>query len=105
VEEMRFRTQQMLPPFRRMAKLELADPVANRGRKEAEKFAHLLETARRERSLSNTLILGPVPPYFSRVDKRYRWQIIVRAPNPLALLDEVTIPRPWIVDIDPMSTL
>ncbi len=105
VEEMSFRTQHMLPPFRRMAKLELADPVANRGRQQADVLAAVLRQEVQQRGLSATEIVGPVPPYFSRVDGRYRWQIIVRSPDPLPFLAEMTIPRPWMVDIDPMSTL
>lgn len=105
VEEMSFRTQHMLPPFRRMAKLELADPVANRGRQQAEVLAAALRQEVQQRGLSATEIVGPVPPYFSRVDGRYRWQIIVRSPDPLPFLADMVIPRPWIIDIDPMSTL
>ena len=105
VEEMSFRTQHMLPPFRRMAKLELADPIANRGKQQAEVLAVALKQAIQERGLSATQIIGPVPPYFSRVDGRYRWQIIIRSPDPLSLLNDIAIPRPWIVDIDPISTL
>ena len=105
IEEMSFRTQHMLPPFRRMAKLEIADPVANHGRHQADQLASLLRRAVEEQGLGATQILGPVPPYFSRIDGRYRWQILVRSPDPLPLLSSISIPRHWIVDIDPMSTL
>ena len=105
IEEMGFRTQHMLPPFRRMARLELADPVAGRGKRQAEELAELLRQEAAESGLGATTILGPVPPYFSRVDGRYRWQIIVRSPEPRRLLSNVPIPRPWIIDIDPTSTL
>ncbi len=105
VEEIGFRTQHMLPPFRRMARLEIADPIANRGKRQAEQLASRLRQAVEEQGLSATQILGPVPPYFSRIDGRYRWQILVRSPDPLPLLRSITIPRQWIIDIDPMSTL
>jgi primosomal protein N' (replication factor Y) len=105
IEEMSFRTQHMLPPFRRMAKLEIADPVANRGRHQADQLASLLRRTVEEQGLGATQILGPVPPYFSRIDGRYRWQILVRSPDPLPLLSSIAIPRQWIIDIDPMSTL
>ena len=105
VEEMSFRTQHMLPPFRRMAKLEIADPIANRGKRQAEQLAAAFQQAVRALGLSATEIIGPVPPYFSRIDGRYRWQIIIRSPDLYAILNEVVVPRPWIVDIDPVSTL
>ena len=105
VEEMRFRTQHLLPPFRRMAKLELADPVANRGRQQAELFAETLRDEIQLRGMRATQLFGPVPPFFSRVDGRYRWQVIMRSPDPSEVLRDVSIPRQWIIDIDPMSTL
>jgi hypothetical protein len=29
----------------------------------------------------------------------------VRSPNPVRLLEDFHVPRPWIVDVDPVSTL
>ncbi|MFW6042438.1 MAG: replication restart helicase PriA [Chloroflexota bacterium] len=105
LEEIRFRTQHSYPPFRRLAKLLLIDPNNERGRKEAAKLAQALQRHRREKALSATEIVGPVPPFFQRVGGRYRWQILVRAPDPGRLLRDFEVPRPWLVDIDPVSTL
>ncbi len=105
LEEIRFRTQHMLPPFRRMARLEWVDVVSDRGHKEAEKLATALRQRTRELALSATEILGPVPPFFSRVNGRYRWQILIRSPNPMRLLADFPIPSHWIIDIDPVSLL
>ncbi len=105
VEEMSFRSRHTLPPYRRLAKLEVADPIADRGRQQAEKMAAALKQEIRDQKLDATRLIGPVPPYFSRVDGRYRWQILLRSSDPLPLLKGLAFPRPWIVDIDPMSTL
>jgi primosomal protein N' (replication factor Y) len=105
LEEIRFRTQHMLPPFRRMAKLVWVDPINDRGQREAEKMAKALRLHARDLALVATEILGPVPPFFSRIDGRYRWQIIIRSPNPNRLLADFPIPAKWQVDIDPESTL
>lgn len=105
VDEIRFRTQHALPPFRRLAKLVWVDPVNEHGHQEAERLAKGLRLHVREMALSATEILGPTPPFFNRIDGRYRWQIVIRSPNPLRLLQAVTIPPKWIVDIDPVSTL
>ncbi len=105
VDEIRFRTQHNLPPFRRLAKLVIVDPFNDRAQREAEKLAKGLRLHVREKALAATEILGPTPPFFSRVDGRYRWQIIIRTPNPTRLLADFPIPRPWQVDIDPVSML
>jgi primosomal protein N' (replication factor Y) len=105
VDEIRFRTQHSLPPFRRMARLLFVDPINERAQREAEKLAKGLRLHIREQALGATEILGPTPPFFNRVDGRYRWQIIIRTPDPTRLLADFPIPRGWLVDIDPVSTL
>jgi primosomal protein N' (replication factor Y) len=105
VEEIRFRTQQGLPPFRRMARLLLVDPLNERGEKEAEKLGRDLRQHLREKELASTELFGPVPPFFSRVDGRYRWQLVLRSPDPNRALEGFHLPQPWTVDIDPVSTL
>ncbi|VAW40940.1 Helicase PriA essential for oriC/DnaA-independent DNA replication, partial [hydrothermal vent metagenome] len=105
IDEIRFRTQHSLPPFRRMAKLLLIDPVDARGRQEAEALAKGLRLHIRQKALAASEVLGPVPPFFNRIDGRFRWQIIVRSPDPNRLLADFPIPQRWMVDIDPVSTL
>ncbi len=105
LDEIRFRTKHNLPPFRRMAKLLFNDPIADRGQSEAQKMAALLKAQIREKALGATEIIGPVPPFFSRVDGRYRWQIVVRSPDPTRLLDGIVIPKNCSLEIDPISTL
>jgi len=105
LEEIRFRTQHNLPPFRRQARLLLIDPNNDRARRKAEELAHTLRQRIREKALGATELFGPTPPFFGRIGGRYRWQIIIRSPDPTRLLSDITIPRPWIVDIDPVSTL
>lgn len=105
LEEMRFRTQQTLPPFRRLAKLIIADPVDRRAEQQARNLAKGLRLHSRELALSATEIVGPLPPFFNRLDGRYRWQIIIRSPDPNRLLAGFRVPNPWVVDIDPASLL
>lgn len=105
LEEIRFRTQHSLPPFRRMARLVVRDPINDRAEKQANELARALKIHIREKALGATEIYGPVPPFFSRIDGRYRWQIIIRSPDPNRLLDDFPIPPNWVIDIDPVSTL
>ena len=105
LEEIRFRTQHSYPPFRRLAKLLLVDPINERGRRKAEQLAASLRQHCRDKTLGATEIVGPAPPFFNRIDGRYRWQILVRSPDPVRLLKDFPVPRPWLVDIDPVSAL
>lgn len=105
VEEIRFRTQRALPPFRRMVRLLISDPVSDRAERAAKDMARVLQLAVRERALAATDILGPTPAYFTRLDGRYRWHIVIHTPDPHRLLEGIAIPKAWVVDIDPESTL
>ncbi len=105
LEEIRFRTQHALPPFRRLARLVITDPVDERAERQAKQLANALRRHAREKALGATEIVGPLPPFFNRIDGRYRWQIIIRSPNPARLLADFQIPSSWVVDIDPVSTL
>jgi primosomal protein N' (replication factor Y) len=105
LDEIRFRTQHTYPPFRRLAKLLWVDPVNQRGQREAEKLARGLRRHAREEALAATEILGPTPPFFNRINGRYRWQIVIRSPDPGRLLADFPLPRRWILVMDPVSTL
>ncbi len=105
LDEIRFRTQYGLPPFRRLIKLLIADPVNARAQKSAESLAAALRRHVREKALAGAEIVGPAPPFFNRIDGRYRWQILARTPDPKGLLADFPLPRPWLLDIDPVSAL
>lgn len=103
--EMRFRTPHRYPPYRRQAKLVIADPVGARAQNAAEDLARQLRVVAREMALHATDILGPVPPFYGRVDGRYRWQIVIRSEDPRRLLAAASMPPNWWIDIDPVSLL
>ncbi len=105
LDEIRFRTRHNLPPFRRLARLIVADPVSERAEREARALAQALARHSREKALSATELIGPTPPFFHRLDGRYRWQIIIRSPDPIRFLQDFQIPQNWIIDIDPVSIL
>jgi primosomal protein N' (replication factor Y) len=105
LEEIRFRTQHHLPPFRRLARLLISDPVNARAESAARELAATLRQHIRREQLGATELLGPVPPFFHRVDGRFRWQILVRSPNPARMLESLRLPPGWLVEIDPLDTL
>jgi primosomal protein N' (replication factor Y) len=50
-------------------------------------------------------VIGPAPAFFARYRGFYRWQVLLRAPDPAQVLHTIAIPFGWRVDIDPMSML
>jgi primosomal protein N' (replication factor Y) len=92
------------PPFSRLVALRFSDPDARRCRAEAERLGKWLAAEVVRLGLHADLI-GPVPCFFSRVQGRYRWQIVVRSADPMPLLRDVALPRGWRIDVDPVTLL
>jgi len=104
-QELAFRREQGYPPYRRLAKLIYEDASPSRARAEAEALADALRDALARRGLPATDLIGPVPPFFARLRGHYRWQMLLRHPDPAELLRAVPIPPGWRVDVDPVSVL
>lgn len=54
--------------------------------------------------MKDTNFIGPVPCYTRKLYGRFRWQIILRGPNPVPLLQGLPL-RGWIVEVDPESAI
>jgi primosomal protein N' (replication factor Y) len=91
------------PPFGRLVKLTvgLAD------RSEAEAAAVGLAERLRERAAGRggrVTVVGPAPAYIARRADRWRFNVVLRGDDPVALLDG-GLDAPWSVDVDPESLL
>jgi primosomal protein N' (replication factor Y) len=102
-QEIAIRHQQGNPPFRRLVRLVYVHSNAGHCQKEAERTFRLLKQERDSQGMPHTDLIGPSPAFAQRVRGRFRWQIIVRSPDPMPLLSHLTLPRGWSVDIDPVS--
>ena len=101
--EMRYRREGNNPPYTRVIRLLTGHTNMATAESRALDLADALRTARAQADLSAIEVLGPTPPYPSRLRGRYRWHIVLRGRNPRALLDMVEIPREWSVDVDPVA--
>jgi primosomal protein N' (replication factor Y) len=90
-----------LPPYTRLVKFEFADESNDKARRECEMLAREL----RRRVPKETDVIGPTSCYFTRKNRRYRWQVLVRTRSPSVLLDGLEIPRYCVVDVDPINIL
>jgi primosomal protein N' (replication factor Y) len=102
--ELEYRRQLGYPPYARLVRLEYrhADPA--KAEEESQKTASRLKVKIEAEGRHQTELIGPVPSFFSRVDGLYRWQIIVRSPDPASLLRDIRL-NDWRIEIDPISLL
>jgi len=104
-QEIEFRRQQRYPPFSRLARLLFTHSSANKCEEEAEKLSSLLTSSIARAGAPEIDVIGPVPCFIERIRGRYRWQVILRGPDPARLLADLTLPLGWQVDIDPVNLL
>ncbi|MBI5964879.1 MAG: primosomal protein N' [Chloroflexi bacterium] len=104
LRELEYRKQLGYPPYARLARLEYrhADPV--KAEEESQKTAGRLKVRIEAEGRHQTELIGPVPSFFSKMDDVYRWQIIVRGPDPISLLRDIKL-NDWRIEIDPISLL
>jgi primosomal protein N' (replication factor Y) (superfamily II helicase) len=91
------------PPFGRLVRLE----YRNRDNAEAEKQARKLADIFKANLTPDTRhleLIGPVPCFFAKINGIYRWQVILRGPDPVSLL-RGQIPEGWRVEVEPVSLL
>lgn len=86
------------PPFGRLARLEYRHPQAEQAEKQARALAQRLKAA-------GASFIGPAPCFFFKTETLFRWHLILRSPNPAALLRDFPLGEGWRVEIDPAQLL
>jgi len=106
-QEMLFRRENGYPPVKRMARLVYWEKKQEKAQETATKMAATLRHRLTElEAVSDEVsIMGPLPAFFARFGGYYRWQILMRAPDPTIILRGLDIPFGWRVDVDPVSVL
>lgn len=91
------------PPFGRLLKLTLALKDRDEAEQTADAFADRLR-ARADAESPRTTVAGPAPAYIARRADRWRYNVVIRGPDPAGFLGEPP-GAPWSVDVDPESLL
>ena len=104
-KELAYRRELGYPPFRRMVRVTFTDNKESKAQVAAELAASRLRRSIHEHNLTATELIGPAPCFFSRIDRNYRWHLLLRGPDPTVALRETQIDRSWQVDIDPVDVL
>jgi primosomal protein N' (replication factor Y) len=76
--EMELRRELMYPPFARMALVRIEGDESAHVSERAREVATLLAQAAK---LESVRVLGPAPAPIERIKQRYRWQVLLKAPE------------------------
>jgi len=103
--ELAFRREAGYPPYIRLARLVYRHTDPRKAEVAAREMGERIRGALRRAGLPPTDLIGPVPCFFARLRGVYRWQVVLRHPDPPAFLRTVPIPAGWLVDVDPTDLL
>lgn len=103
--ELSYRRQIGYPPYRRLVRILFRQPNESRAQQEAEHAAEVLRARLAELNMTGTELIGPAPCFFTRVNDVFRWQILLRGPDPSAALRGIEPAKSWFIDVDPAEVL
>jgi primosomal protein N' (replication factor Y) len=102
-KEAAYRRELHYPPFNRLTRLMFTHASDMQCQEEAEKMKRILLEERDAKGLAGVSLIGPAPSFIHRLRGRFRWQLILRSPEPSDLLSGIQFPRGWTIDIDPVG--
>ncbi len=102
--ELEYRKQLGYPPYAKLVRLEYRHVDNVKAEEESQVLAGRLKVKIEADALRQTELIGPVPSFFAKENGEYRWQIIVRGPNPALLLRDIKL-SDWRIEIDPINLL
>jgi len=104
-EEINWRRKLNNPPFTRLVRMSYTHSNDQKCFEEAEKMLNIIIRKRDELGIGGLSIVGPAPYYIPKVRGKYRWTLTLKGQNPVEVLRNTTIPRGWIVDVDPLEVV
>jgi len=101
--ELELRRRFRSPPYARVVKLTASVEDRDAAFREATRRADEIR-GRAAETGSDTIVLGPAPAYIARRGGRWRFNVVLRGTDPVAVLGGEP-GRAWSVDVDPESLL
>lgn len=94
------------PPFARLVRLLIQDEDAHKAREAAESMADRLQYWMDSDQGFTLERIGPAPCFYARLNRQYRWQIILRGARPdVFIRRHLPLPSGWRVEVDPPDLL
>ncbi|MEK7325079.1 MAG: primosomal protein N', partial [Chloroflexota bacterium] len=103
-KETAYRREHGYPPFGRLVRLTYHHPKPDRAETEAQRVAAIIRAQMERAEARSTTLIGPAPCFFDRIAGEYRWQIVLRGPNPAPLVAGLAL-KDWRIEVDPLSLL
>lgn len=103
-QESQQRKRLRYPPFSQIVRLLYSHEDARKCEEDAKSMAARIQTMLNQQSRNSTEMIGPAPAFYTRLNRQYRWQIILRGPDPLSLLRDIKFIG-WQAEVNPPALL
>jgi primosomal protein N' (replication factor Y) (superfamily II helicase) len=103
-QEIQHRRHLGYPPFSRLIRLEFRGDDESKVEASAQGVARQIQGLIQSSSHTGTEMIGPVPCFFARVSGIYRWQIVLRGPDPAAIIRDQNLGN-LRLEVDPPTLL
>ncbi len=103
-KELGYRRQLGYPPFTQIVRLEFRHTDPYKAEQQARRLGAQIQRWIQEEKRSSTEVIGPAPCFYARIGGLYRWQIVIRGPDPVSLLRGRNI-KEWRIEVNPPSLL
>lgn len=100
-QEIESRRELGYPPFVNLVRLEIRSRDSKLAENKAAGYAETLRGWIQNQGYYATRLVGPVPAYFSKIRGEFRWQILLKGPNPVQLVRDHPPDADWIVEVNP----
>jgi len=102
--ESEHRRQLGYPPFNQLVRLEFRHARSSQAERAARELATQIDSWLTTSGRRATQVIGPVPCFYARLNSLYRWQIILRGPDPASLLRGRQLGN-WRIEVNPPNLL
>ena len=92
------------PPFAQLLRLEYRHLDPRKAEQDARSMAVTLADLLEKQERRGTDLIGPVPSFYARLNREYRWQILLRGPDPGSLIRGLKLVG-WRVELNPPALL
>ena len=99
-DEIEKRRDLRLPPFTKIIKIIIFDTVEEIAKNNASSCREILLTQISSGKKEDIKIVGPIPSFPYKLKNNFRYEIIVKGSSCSKLLNNLAIPRNWVIDFD-----
>jgi primosomal protein N' (replication factor Y) len=102
--ELDYRQRLGYPPFTQLVRLEYRSRDMEQVEQATQEMAANIRRRMAREDRRATQMIGPAPCFFSRMGGEYRWQIVLRGPDPASLFRRRPLGE-WRIEVNPPNLL